>query len=43
MDEPDEAARQRRKRNVALGAVLGALVLLFFAMSIVQWSHHMHH
>jgi hypothetical protein len=40
MDEPDEVARRRRQRNIALGLALGALVVLFFAMSIVQWANH---
>jgi hypothetical protein len=43
MDERDEAARQRRNRNIALAVVLVGLVVLFFVMSIVQWSaHHAH-
>ena len=38
--QDDEAARQRRNRNVALGIVLGALAVLFFVMSIVKWGGH---
>jgi hypothetical protein len=34
---PDEQARRRRRRNsVALGLVLGALVLIFYALTIVK-------
>ena len=43
MEESDEASRQRRKRNIALALTLGALVVLFFVMSIVQWSAHHGH
>ena len=43
MDERDEAARQRRNRNIALAVVLVGLVVLFFVMSIVQWSAHRAH
>jgi hypothetical protein len=39
-DDWDRAARERRKRNVALALALGALALLFFVMSIVQWHEH---
>jgi hypothetical protein len=35
--------RERRRRSVALGLVLGGLAILFFVMSIVQWSEHVHH
>jgi hypothetical protein len=42
MGEGDEA-RQRRNRNIALAVALGAVVILFFAMSIVQWSGHAGH
>lgn len=43
MDEKDDAARQRRNRNIALAVVLAGLVALFFVMSIVQWSaNHAH-
>jgi hypothetical protein len=40
MDETDEALRRRRYRNIALGLALGALAVLFFAMSIVKWGSH---
>jgi hypothetical protein len=34
---PDEALRQRRRRNsIALGLVLGALVLIFYVLTIVK-------
>lgn len=39
MDD-EEATRQRRNRNVALGLFLGALAALFFVMSIVKWGSH---
>jgi hypothetical protein len=42
MDRQDEA-RLRRSRNIALAIALGAVVLLFFVMSIVQWSAHPAH
>ena len=42
MDEREDARRQRN-RNVALAVVLGALVILFFVMSVVQWSGHTGH
>jgi hypothetical protein len=34
---PDEEARRRRRRNsIALGLVLGALVIIFYALTIVK-------
>jgi len=33
----DNADRARRKRNIALGLVLGGVAILFYLMSIVQW------
>jgi hypothetical protein len=34
---PDEVARRRRRRNsIALGLVLGALVIIFYALTIVK-------
>jgi hypothetical protein len=39
----DDAERARRKRNIALGLVLGAVVILFYLMSIVQWHEHITH
>ena len=35
--------RERRKRNIALALVLGALRYLFYLMSIVQWHEHSGH
>jgi hypothetical protein len=42
MDDQDQA-RLRRSRNIALAIVLAAMVVLFFVMSIVQWSAHTAH
>jgi hypothetical protein len=42
-DDPDRAARERRKRNIVLGLVLGGLALLFYLMSIVQWHENYGH
>ena len=39
----DDADRARRKRNIALGLALGALAVLFYLMSIVQWHEHSGH
>jgi hypothetical protein len=39
----DDAERARRKRNIALGLVLGGVVVLFYLMSIVQWHEHTTH
>ncbi len=36
-DDNDLAARERRKRNIALALALGAVAILFFLMSVVQW------
>ena len=36
-------SRARRKRNIALGLVLGGVVILFYLMSIVQWHEHTTH
>jgi len=33
-------ARERRKRNLVLGLVLAALVILFFLMTIVRLGGH---
>lgn len=35
------AERARRSRNIALGLVLGALVILFFVMTIVRMGAQM--
>jgi len=39
----DDAIRARRKRNIALGLVLGGVAILFYLMSIVQWHEHATH
>ena len=39
----DDALRARRKRNIALGLVLGGVAILFYLMSIVQWHEHATH
>jgi hypothetical protein len=39
----DDAESARRKRNIALGLVLGAVAILFYLMSIVQWHEHSGH
>jgi hypothetical protein len=33
-------ARERRKRNIAVGLLLGGIVLLFFLMTIVRLGGH---
>jgi hypothetical protein len=38
MDDKHGADRERRKRNIALGLALGALVILVFLMSVVKWG-----
>ena len=43
MDDDEGFDRERRKRNIALGLVLGALVVLVFMMSIVKWGGHVFH
>jgi hypothetical protein len=43
MDDEDIAqrnARERRKRSIVLGLVLGGMVLLFFLMTIVRLGGH---
>ena len=32
----EEAARRRRRKSIALGLVLGLLVLIFYALTIVK-------
>ena len=35
--DPDEALKRRRRRNsIALGLVLGALVIIFYVLTIVK-------
>jgi hypothetical protein len=41
MDENEERnARERRKRNIAIGLALAGLVLLFFVMTMVRLKGH---
>ena len=40
MRDQEQWARERRKRNIALALMLGAIAILFFLMSIVQWHEH---
>ena len=37
LSNPGRAFRERRKRNIALALVLGALAMLVYLMSLVQW------
>jgi len=39
----DDADRARRKRNIALGFMLGGVAVLFYLMSIVKWYEHSGH
>jgi len=39
-DEEGRAAKERRKRNIVLAITLGALAILFYLMSVVQWREH---
>ena len=43
MKDQERWARERRKRNIALGLGLGAVAVLFFLMSIVKWAQHSGH
>jgi hypothetical protein len=40
MDDDTREARQRRRRSIAIALVLAALVVLFFAMTIVRLKGH---
>jgi hypothetical protein len=40
MDDERRVERERRRRNVAIALVLGALVMLFFVMTIVRLKGH---
>ena len=42
MDGGDEGrdARERRKRNIAIGLALAGLVILFFVMTMVRLKGH---
>ncbi len=44
-DESDEQRyeRERRKRNYAIALVLGALVILFFVMTMVRLGNNFGH
>jgi hypothetical protein len=35
-DEKDEFAKARRRRSIAIALVLGALVILFYLMTMVR-------
>ena len=39
-DEDERARKERRKRNIVLSISLGALAILFYLMSVVQWREH---
>jgi hypothetical protein len=39
-DDEDRARKERRKRNIVLAITLGALAILFYLMSVVQWREH---
>ena len=43
MRDDNQWAKERRKRNIALALTLGAIAILFFLMSIVQWHEHTGH
>ena len=42
-DKDGKAAKERRKRNIALALALGGVVILFYLMSIVQWHENTGH
>ncbi len=39
-DDDERARKERRKRNIVLAISLGALAILFYLMSVVQWREH---
>ena len=39
-DEDERARKERRKRNIVLAISRGALAILFYLMSVVQWREH---
>ena len=39
-DNEERARKERRKRNIVLAVTLGALAVLFYLMSVVQWREH---
>ncbi|HJT42584.1 MAG TPA: hypothetical protein VJ750_03690 [Rhizomicrobium sp.] len=43
MRDREQWAKERRKRNIALALTLGAVAILFFLMSIVQWHENFGH
>jgi hypothetical protein len=40
MADDERVQRERRRRNIAIALVLGALVVLFFVMTIVRLKGH---
>jgi hypothetical protein len=42
-DDDGKAGRERRKRNIVLALVLGAVVLLFYLMSVVKFHAYVGH
>jgi hypothetical protein len=40
MDDEAREARERRRRSIAIALVLGALVVLFFVMTMVRLKGH---
>ena len=40
MADDERVQRERRRRNIAIALVLGALVILFFVMTIVRLKGH---
>ena len=34
--DPQKTARERKRRNVAIASVLGALVVLFYVMTMIR-------
>ena len=39
MRDEQQWAKERRKRNIALALILGAVAVLFFLMSVVKFGH----
>ena len=39
-DEEQRTVRERRRRSIAIALVLGALVVLFFVMTMVRLKGH---
>ncbi|HLY05611.1 MAG TPA: hypothetical protein VKR31_07680 [Rhizomicrobium sp.] len=40
MEDDDRVQRERRRRNIAIALLLGALAVLFFVMTIVRLKGH---